>query len=261
MFTPMNIEAMSLPSHNAQHNAPAGPASAPPGPNATAKLAHELSNLLDGSLRNIGLALMSLSDADAGTSPPAGAAERLTVARDALRRMARLIHRWMHENRNPASTFDDARTIGQSVASATALLQPIVDAAGIDLEVEVAVEAVSLPAGPLDPVLLNLLRNSVDAMSPRGGGSLQLSIGVQDQRLTVAVRDGGPGFDATMFDQRGEFRFGATARPGGHGLGLPLCREIVTHLGGVLRVGNRPEGGAVVEASVPIARLRSEPGG
>src|SRR4051812_29047992 len=92
------------------HNSAASPpAPAPPAdassyapPDPAALLAHELANLLDGGLRNLGLALSRLRDAPSHAAlspngPPADAENllrRLEAANDAMRQMAALIQRW-----------------------------------------------------------------------------------------------------------------------------------------------------------------------
>ena len=59
-----------------------------------ARLAHELNNLLDGSLRHIGLAIRSLRTASQGGPTDPQALERLDTASAALRQRADRIHAW-----------------------------------------------------------------------------------------------------------------------------------------------------------------------
>jgi two-component system sensor histidine kinase UhpB len=61
---------------------------------------------------------------------------------------------------------------------------------------------------------------------------------VQDGCASVQVEDDGVGFDA--------------AGPPIDSFGLVGMRERASRLGGTLRVGNRPEGGAVVHAELPL---------
>ena len=113
----------------------------------------------------------------------------------------------------------------------------------------------SLPEQPLvllaDPdrlmqVMLNLLSNAAKFV-PVPGGRVGVSLGSDDDGVTVRVTDNGPGVSAEQqalifekFRQGGE----ATNRPQGTGLGLPISRQIVEHFGGRLWLESSPGQGA-----------------
>ena len=100
--------------------------------------------------------------------------------------------------------------------------------------------------GQIKQVLLNLLRNAVDA-SPSGGtvrvelartARMELSHAARGTSQLVAgavldVSDAGPGFDAG--DREKIFRPFYTTKSSGTGLGLSICRKIVAAHGGEIR--------------------------
>ncbi len=113
-----------------------------------------------------------------------------------------------------------------------------------------------LPLVPFDPllieqVLMNLLENAVKYTPP--GTHLKLSASVAEDSLLVELADHGPGIkhgeEARIFDK---FVRGA-ATSGGIGLGLTICRAIITAHGGRIWVENRPGGGAIFRFTLPIA--------
>ncbi|MEO0588897.1 MAG: hypothetical protein AAF078_14815 [Planctomycetota bacterium] len=57
-------------------------------------VAHELANLLDGSMRSLGLGLKKLDGSD-GDERSAEALQQLRVADQAMKRMAALLRQWM----------------------------------------------------------------------------------------------------------------------------------------------------------------------
>lgn len=238
----------------------------PGSPEEAARLAHELANLLDGSLRHVGLALHALGQSERGMAAPGPADEealvqRLTTARDAMQQMAQLIHRWLRESRAVDSLYQHSRTLGQSVTHALALMQPVAGAQQVVLNATVSDQAARLPSGPLDPVLINGLRNSLEAMTALAPQQTDLRIDViaaiERDELVLTIRDSGPGLSRPTGIGPGPLQAGVSTKPGGHGLGLSLCREIVLSLGGTLTLTNRADGGrgAELRVQVPITAL------
>jgi len=106
----------------------------------------------------------------------------------------------------------------------------------------------------IEQVLVNLLENAVKYTPP--ATPLEISARARDGAVEVAVADRGaglpPGEEARVFDKF--YRAapqGAGASPGGVGLGLTICRGIVTAHGGRIWAENRPGGGAVFRFTLP----------
>lgn len=115
----------------------------------------------------------------------------------------------------------------------------------------------SLPLAPFDAllieqVLVNLIENAVK-YTP-AGGEIVISASASPEALSVEVSDRGPGIppgdEARVFEkfQRLEGR----GRKGGVGLGLTICRGIVTAHGGTINVFKREGGGASFRFTLPI---------
>jgi two-component system, NtrC family, nitrogen regulation sensor histidine kinase NtrY len=100
----------------------------------------------------------------------------------------------------------------------------------------------------LDQLLINLLRNAVDASLETGGG---VSVGWQRQPggVCVWVRDEGPGVAETA----NLFVPFFTTKPQGSGIGLALSRQIADAHGGTLTLENRARGrGAEARLVLPM---------
>src|SRR3989442_1070900 len=89
-------------------------------------------------------------------------------------------------------------------------------------------------AGQLDQLLINLVRNAVDA-TLEGGGAVELGWTTHDGRLEVWVRDDGPGLADTV----NLFVPFYTTKADGSGIGLALSRQIAEAHGGRLTLANR----------------------
>ncbi|RYD48984.1 MAG: PAS domain S-box protein [Verrucomicrobiaceae bacterium] len=100
-------------------------------------------------------------------------------------------------------------------------------------------------------VLLNLILNAADAMAEKPAGSRQIHVttSVEGNVARLSVRDGGSGLPEDI-EQLFEPFF--TTKQHGLGMGLAICRSIVSAHGGRLRAESHSEGGAVFHLEIPI---------
>jgi two-component system C4-dicarboxylate transport sensor histidine kinase DctB len=101
----------------------------------------------------------------------------------------------------------------------------------------------------LEQVIINLLRNAIDAMAESERRELDLIIAEGDEAV-LTVRDSGEGIKdlENLFEP-----FYTTKRPGdGVGLGLAISSGIVSDLGGRLTARNGESCGAVFEIRLPL---------
>ena len=101
----------------------------------------------------------------------------------------------------------------------------------------------------LEQVIINLLRNALDATRDRADPQIDLILSSGDVAM-LAVRDNGTGIKDldNLFEP-----FYTTKKPGeGVGLGLAISSGIVTDLGGRLTARNAEGGGAVFEMQLPL---------
>jgi C4-dicarboxylate-specific signal transduction histidine kinase len=220
-----------------------------------AQVAHELNNLLDGGLRNLSLALGHLHQAAAAAD--ADTLRRLDAAAEAFGRMSGLLHRWMrHESTDPLRVYWTPGAFGPALRSVARLLKPVLESQRITLETRVDPRVEESPVGPLQPVLANALRNALEAIG--ADGSILLIARRHADQIEVQIADTGPGVDTVLpRDPDGLPRPGATTKEAGHGEGLALSRQILTALGGSIRLADRPEGGAMLTLRWSAAKILS----
>lgn len=106
----------------------------------------------------------------------------------------------------------------------------------------------------LQQVILNLVKNAIDAMHDRPLGERRLRVATGCDRQSAVlfyIRDSGPGVAAENYERI--FNPFFTTKSTGMGLGLSICRTIVEEHGGTLRLVKSGPGGSTFETSLPIA--------
>ena len=177
--------------------------------------------------------------------------ERLDVVDRQIQQVTRVLRAMLDQARQPSprQPIDVKRVIDQACETA----QPRIESLGVRLDVRIsgALPPVEGDATQLEAALLNLITNSLDALSE--GGTLVLTATPTAQGVRIEVADSGPGFLPDVLPR--VFEPWVTTKPVGHGtgLGLGIAREVVKAHGGQIEASNRPEGGALVTIELPVA--------
>jgi two-component system sensor histidine kinase KdpD len=116
-----------------------------------------------------------------------------------------------------------------------------------------------VPLAAFDPVLLeqvfiNLLENVVKYTPP--GSPIEIGVSRYHSQILVEVADHGPGVPAGEEERVFERLYrgaGDRRAAGGVGLGLTICRAIITAHDGRIWLENRPEGGASFRFTIPAS--------
>jgi signal transduction histidine kinase len=104
-------------------------------------------------------------------------------------------------------------------------------------------------------IVLNLLRNSVEALVERGTeGRITVTGMRQGQRVWIEVRDNGPGI-APSVQTKLFTPFATAARSGGSGLGLAIARELARAHGGDIILVSTGVDGTVLRIEIPDSEL------
>jgi two-component system sensor kinase FixL len=102
-------------------------------------------------------------------------------------------------------------------------------------------------------VIINLIRNSIDALDGVARREIVISTGqVGQEAVEIAIADTGVGLAPEIADRL--FQPFVTTKPSGLGIGLSICRSIVDAHGGRLWASDNPGGGTVFHVSLPAAR-------
>ncbi len=104
--------------------------------------------------------------------------------------------------------------------------------------------------GWLSEAIQNILKNCMESVGDNG----KIEILCEDNPLftEVIIHDSGAGFEKEdlprLFDR---FYRGKNAGSTGYGIGLALCKMIITRQGGTITAKNHPQGGAIFAIRFP----------
>ncbi|HET6230008.1 MAG TPA: ATP-binding protein [Longimicrobiaceae bacterium] len=166
----------------------------------------------------------------------------LTVIAGRARALGRFMASYARLARLPAPTLEPL-DVGEWVRRTVELEQrlPVRIVPGPPLEIDA-------DGDQLDQLLINLVRNGVDAALETRGG-VRAGWTVHDSQLDVWVEDDGPGLASTA----NLFVPFFTTKPSGTGIGLALSRQIAEAHGGTLTLENRPDAqGCVARLVLPL---------
>ncbi|MEO5618299.1 MAG: ATP-binding protein [Candidatus Eisenbacteria bacterium] len=213
-------------------------------------LSHEINNSLT-PIQSLAGTLRDLLDRDAAAraspdreGPPRDLRQGLEVIENRSRSLSRFMNAYAQLARLPRPRLagvDVPAWVGRVVALESRLPVSVETGPGV---------MVSADGDQLDQLLINLLRNAVDA-ALETGGSVTAGWTSDGDWLELRVRDSGPG----LADTANLFVPFFTTKENGSGIGLALCRQIAEAHGGTLSLANR-EGarGAIAILRLPVRR-------
>lgn len=199
-----------------------------------AGLAHEVRNPLNSAQLQLSVLERRV---ERGDQEPESLLGVTRVVKDEIKRLDRLVSDFL-AFAQPRPLELQRTPVNELVESVVELVQPEADAQGVVIRVELEPFAGMVLVEPerMRQVLLNLVRNALEAMAD--GGSLTLRTRGADDlgNVRIEVEDSGPGFaeDAPVFDAF------YTTKEGGTGLGLAIVHRIVTAHDGNIRVESHP---------------------
>jgi C4-dicarboxylate-specific signal transduction histidine kinase len=216
----------------------------------SASIAHELNQPLTGIITNCGTCLRML------TSDP----QNLDGVREAVRRTMRDGHRASEVITRLRALFDKKEPASESVDLNEATREVIALSLGdlqnsrVIVRTELAGDLPSVTADrvQLQQVVLNLLRNALDAMNTVDDRPRDLLIKTEREEgdwVRFSVKDVGVGFDPRTMDKLFEAFY--STKNDGMGVGLSVSRSIIENHQGRLWAVLNDGPGATVSFSVP----------
>jgi two-component system sensor kinase FixL len=176
------------------------------------------------------------------------AMERIAEQADRARQIIRRLRDFVRKRETERQLANMRQVIEETSALALAGV-----GAELKLEISVADDAAEAVVDrvQIQQVLLNLMRNAVEAMAGSARRELAISTARIGDTIKVRVADTGPGLPDEVRARL--FQPFVTTKPSGMGVGLSVCRTIVEAHGGDLGAEDRDGGGTVFWLTLPRA--------
>ncbi|HWB49503.1 MAG TPA: PAS domain S-box protein [Stellaceae bacterium] len=213
-------------------------------------MAHELNQPLTAVTNYLEAGRHLLS---AGAAAPERIADLMEKAVAQAQRAGEVI-RQLRQFVSKGETERHTQNLNQLVEEALAL--GLVGARQLGVRVSLDLDH-DLPPVVVDPVqiqqvILNLVRNAVEAMEAVDRRELTIATRVTGDEVEATVADTGPGIAPELADRL--FQPFVTTKKTGMGLGLSICREIIEAHHGHLAAAVRLGGGTVFRLTLPTTR-------
>ncbi len=131
-----------------------------------------------------------------------------------------------------------------------ALVGAQTDGIVITTQLEEALPSVMIDRVQIQQVVVNLLRNSIDALEGQSDAAIRVTTRQDRGIVRVSVADNGPGLDKEIAEKL--FQSFNTSKPNGMGIGLSISRSIVEDHGGRIDVAPCPDAGVEFWFTLPL---------
>ena len=216
----------------------------------SASIAHELNQPLGASNLNIQFLKMNL---EKGVINPELGKEVLDSLEEDNKRAAAIVKSLRSIFTDVDSNAEEVQ-LGSLIDKVLDIVKPELKSKNIQIQLQVGDELlVKVNSPEIEQVILNLLNNAIQALA--NTGTLQRRIVINatksGQFIQLSVSDNGAGVPVEFKSQL--FELLSTTKQTGMGLGLWLCKHIVTRYGGSIRYEDSLEGGATFVVELPSA--------
>jgi two-component system sensor kinase FixL len=214
-----------------------------------AALAHELNQPLTATANYVGAAVHML---DAATPDVTRIRHALTLAAEQTQRSGEIIRRlrgFVARGEVSQQPENIAKLIEEASALALVGLKDL--GVNVKLVLDPDLPVVVADRVQIQQVMLNLIRNAIEAMETSPVRELTLGTSRWDSMAVISVADTGGGIPKSIEAQL--FQPFVTTKRDGMGIGLSVCRAIIEAHGGRLWADPRAGGGTVFQFTLPLA--------
>lgn len=217
----------------------------------SASIAHELNQPLSASNLNIQFLKMKLKKGE--LNPQLEGEVLAALESDNLR--ATNIIRSLRSIFMESTIRTERKNLQELISAVTTITQPELSKWNIHLDLDLQPNLfIAINEGEMQQVLLNLINNAIEALYTNKQTQRRIEIRSRQKAdmVKLMIMDNGPGIPNT--DKEVLFDLLTSNKEAGMGLGLWLCKHIITRHGGSIQLEDSPGGGAAFVVLLPVAK-------
>jgi len=181
---------------------------------------------------------------------------KLEIIVQQTQRLHKVIENIRRVTRPPEPHFE-ATTVEELLNETLPLVEPIIQKAGITIQVEApaGLPLLYVDRSRIQTALLNIMQNAAEILSGAADGviTVTVALGEAGKRIVITVTDNGPGIPAEFMARIGEPFFSTHADEGLRGLGLVIVQDIMKVHSGQMEIRNVDSGrGTMVSLRLPV---------
>jgi PAS domain S-box-containing protein len=216
-------------------------------------LAHELNQPLSAIMSYANASLRTIKDENADVGKISENLEMVALQSKRAGEIIRRIRDFVRKQKPNREKVDTNKLVKEVVS----FVQADIRSNKVELKLSLArkISKVNADSIQIEQVLLNLIRNAIEAMAESKTDQRKLTIRTSPTKskcIEFAVSDSGHGLDDEILAQVFEPFF--TTKAEGLGIGLSISRSIVEAHGGTLSAKSNPEGGTTFKFTLPITK-------
>jgi signal transduction histidine kinase len=220
----------------------------------SASIAHELNQPLGASNLNIQFLKMKLKKGE--LNPQLEGEVLAALETDNLR--ATNIIRSLRSIFMDSSIQTDRKNLEELISVVTTVTKPELSKWNIELFLDLQPKLyIAINEGEMQQVLLNLVNNAIEALhaSQQSQRRIEICSRQEASMVKITIADNGPGIPNE--DKELIFELLTSSKEAGMGLGLWLCKHIITRHGGSIQIEDTQGGGATFVISLPLVQALS----
>lgn len=156
----------------------------------------------------------------------------------------------------PLTQKRDYISLPQELKAVIEIMSPYATMHNVELTIERSVDPVIVHANPeeLKQVLVNFIKNAIEACSERTDGRVSIMMILQGMKVAITIKDNGTGMTEEEVRRLGTVFF--SSKSFGTGIGLTFSYEVIRTLGGQVEVQSKPGVGTTFSIFLPLGKAR-----
>jgi two-component system sporulation sensor kinase B len=175
----------------------------------------------------------------------------IEISLDEIGRTESILSEYLSISKPPTERRDIV-DLSEQLRMSMEVMTPYATMHSVELVLHRTASPVKVLANPdeMKQVLVNFIKNAVEACMDVAGGKVVLTLVREDRQAVLSIKDNGVGMAHEQLKRLGTIDF--STKSSGTGLGLTYSYQVIHALGGTVTVASKPQAGTKFTITVPL---------